>query len=260
MLLAYEAEPYTVITSGVCAEAVVFGKPIVVPAGTTMALDIANGRGAGIEFASADPEHVAVALIEALRSGPRLQTAARGIAQRTPKEHSCLRVIERMLALARGQHDMEPRYSLGEQIDFGNYCDCRCFMRGGWGETEGWGAWTVGPQAELELRFEETPVEAMRLKVLAHPYLTAGHPRTRVSVSVEGQLMAEWVFAVDDAHGTEPRECEAIIPARSRDAGPLRIAFSVDKPASPLALGLSADRRELGLGVSKLWLSAAGAK
>jgi hypothetical protein len=245
----------------VFAEAVAFGKPIVVPAGTTMALDIANGRGAGTEFAGADPEQVAGALVEALQSGPRLETAARELLQQAPIEHSCLRVVERMIALAGDEHDMEPRYRLGTQIEFGNYFDSRCFMRAGWGETEGWGVWTVSQHAELELRFEEAPVEPICLKILARPYLTAAHPRNRVSVLVERQPIAEWAFALDDAHGTELRQCVAILPARrSNDAGPLRIAFSVERPASPLALGLSADARELGIGLSTLWLSAAGAE
>src|SRR5439155_26298430 len=125
VLLAYEAGAYAVTTSGVFAEAAAFGKPVVVPAGTTMALDIANGRGAGVVFASAHSESVADAVIETLQSASRFETAAREIAQQAPKENSCLRVIEKMIGLARSDHDKEPRYRLGEPIDFSSYLDSR---------------------------------------------------------------------------------------------------------------------------------------
>jgi hypothetical protein len=234
----------------------------VVPAGTTMALDIANERGVGAVYARANPEEVADALIEALRSVPRLEAAAREIAAQGPMEHSCLRVIERMIALARREHDMEPRYRLGEPIDFSNYFDSRCFMCGGWGETEEWGVWTIGPQAELQFWLEEEAMgQPLRLDVMTHPFLISEHSRNRIGVSVDGQEVAEWLFDLNDPYGNDVQQCEVVFARHRGVKGqPIKIRFSVETPMSPLALGLSADARTLGIGVSEVSLSAAAAK
>jgi hypothetical protein len=46
------------------------------------------------------------------------------------------------------------------------------------------------------------------------------------------------------------------IPARELASGTCEIAFDIPDPASPAKLGLSDDRRELGLGVARVIFSA----
>ncbi|HEX7790650.1 MAG TPA: hypothetical protein VF467_09035, partial [Afipia sp.] len=48
--LAYEAQPYKALTSGVFTEAASLGKPVIVPQGTWMAEKIAEGYGVGVTF------------------------------------------------------------------------------------------------------------------------------------------------------------------------------------------------------------------
>jgi GT2 family glycosyltransferase len=162
---------------------------------------------------------------------------------------------ERNLAQLRARL-AEPDYRIGDTIDFSDSISSRRFLAGAWGETESWGAWTVGPHAGLTLRIDADPAEPLILNVLAQAFLTGMHPRVCVSVSAAGRQVAEWVFDLRTRRSSRLRWCQATIPARiGHDRNtPLEISFMVDAPVSPLVLGLSADERMLGLGLCKLSL------
>lgn len=152
---------------------------------------------------------------------------------------------------------MEPRYEVGQEIDFADPLDCRCFMKRGWGETEDWGAWTVDQYAELRLHLPAEVEGNLVLKALVLPFLAKNRPRVAVHVSAAEQEIAQWSFEIDALHTMEPEWREATIPPTT---GPLVIRFTVDSPASPLALGISDDERTLGLGFFKLSLDASGSQ
>jgi hypothetical protein len=154
---------------------------------------------------------------------------------------------------------MEPRYRLGEDISFNDACDSRLFMGSGRSHTEDWGVWTIGREATLRLRFDERPNESLTLNAFVTPLLTPQHDRLSVRVMCNESLAMEWVFTLTGNGGWSPRWCVAELPQRLVGGDELRISFLVDAPASPLALGLSGDPRELGLGFLKLSLSAARA-
>jgi hypothetical protein len=153
---------------------------------------------------------------------------------------------------------MGPRYQIGEEIDFSDPLDSRCFMREGWGATEHWGVWTVGRRAELNLRLASEAGRGLILKAMVHPFLTPSHRRISVRVSAAGREIVQWTFCIDAPEAAEPRWCEASIPARKHGhrSGALDISFTIDAPTSPLALGMSVDARLLGLGLRKLSLCA----
>ena len=76
VVLAYEAQPYTAGSSGVFIEAASFGKVAVVPHGTWISQQIADGCGAGTTFTEPKAESVAAALVQAIADFPRLNTLA----------------------------------------------------------------------------------------------------------------------------------------------------------------------------------------
>jgi glycosyltransferase involved in cell wall biosynthesis len=259
VLLAYEAQPYKVLTSGVFTEAASLGKPVVVPAGTWMAEKIAEGYGVGMAFESPAAGSVADALAHALRNSDRLGATARAIAPRLGEETGCRRFIERMMALAAAPRDMEPRYRVGDEIDFSDALDSRGFMQMGWGETEPWGVWTVGRHAELTLRLETDAGPRLILNALAFAFLGRRKTPVCVCVSVAGRKIAEWVFEMAGPQADQPRWLTALLPPHAGEY-PNRtvdISFEVDAPTSPFAEGISGDRRTLGLGLCKLLLTSA---
>jgi hypothetical protein len=156
-LLAYDPGPYATATSGVFVEAAALGRPVVVPADTWMAQELAAGRGVGRVFAEPTPSSVAAAVTEALQSYRQLSVAAQQLAPSLRENQSCQRLLERMLALTGQDLDMAPRYYLGEEIDFRDCYDSRCFMGKGWSVNESWGVWTEGSLAELSLRCRTGP-------------------------------------------------------------------------------------------------------
>jgi glycosyltransferase involved in cell wall biosynthesis len=259
VLLAYEAQPYKALTSGVFTEAASLGKPVIVPAGTWMAEKIAEGYGVGMAFEGPAAASVADVILHALRSSDRLGATAREIAPRLGEETGCRRFIERMMALAADPPDMEPRYRIGDEIDFSDALDSRCFMRMGWGETESWGVWTVGRHAELALPLEPDAGPRLILNVFASAFLGKGKTPACVRVSAAGRKIAEWVFDTARSQAGQPRWLTAPLPAHASEypGRIVDISFEVDAPTSPLAEGISGDRRTLGLGLCKLFLTSA---
>lgn len=255
--LAYEAQPYRALTSGVFTEAASLGKPVVVPRHTWMDEKIAEGYGVGVTFDDHATSSVAEALLDALRRRDQLGTAAREIAPRLGEETGCRRFIETMIALSRTTPDMEPRYQIGDEIDFSDALDSRCFMRKGWGVTESWGVWTVNRHAELELPVLAKSGERLVLNAFANAFLGKRNQPVRVRVSVAGQQVAEWAFDPTMFRSSQPRWLTAQLPPDASDdpSHILKISFEVDAPKSPLSEGLSIDPRTLGLGLYKLSLN-----
>ena len=139
VLLAYEAQPYKALTSGVFTEAASLGKPVVVPGGTWMAEKIAEGYGVGMVFEDCAANSVAGVLLDVLQSCERLGAAARQIAPRVGEETSCRRFIERMIALSQTAPDMEPHYQIGNEIDFSDVLELTLLYARGVGRNRALG-------------------------------------------------------------------------------------------------------------------------
>ncbi len=258
VLLAYEAQPYKTLTSGVFTEAASLGKPVVVPGGTWMAEKIAEGYGVGMVFEDGAAGSVAGVLLDALQSCERLGAAARQIAPRVGEETSCRRFIEGMIALSQTAPDMEPRYQIGDEIDFSDALDSRCFMREGWGETEPWGVWTVGRRAGLTLQLAADCDGPLILNASAVAFLGKRNA-VCIRVSAAGRQIAQWIFDTASSAVGQPRWLSALLPRHEGDCSSrvVDISFEVDAPTSPLAEGLSGDPRTLGLGLCKMSLQSA---
>jgi len=258
VLLAYEPQAYAIMTSGVFVEAASFGKPVVVPGGTWMARQIIEGRGAGTIFEEPDAQTVVAAVLEALRSAEHLGAIARSLAPQVANQNSCRVYVEKILLLNRRKPDMEPRYEIGEEINFSDAFDSRCFMGDGWGETETWGVWTIGRTAEVILNLSAEIEGSLLFKAFVHPFLGPTHRQLVIHISADGQEIAQWSFGIDPLGANEPEWREATIPPYRRDdrRSPLTLLFTIDAPSSPLAEGISNDSRALGLGLRKLSLHA----
>ncbi|WP_425987656.1 hypothetical protein [Afipia sp. DC4300-2b1] len=162
-----------------------------------------------------------------------------------------------MIALAKTTPDMEPDYQIGGEIDFGNALDSRCFMRNGWGPTETWGVWTVEHSAELALPVRAKAGDRLVLNALALAFLGKQREPVRVRVFARDEQIAEWVFEAGRLN--QPRWLTASLPPQTDETSGdvLTISFEIDAPRSPLSEGVSADPRTLGLGLSRLSLTAA---
>ncbi|CAN5302913.1 hypothetical protein BH10PSE11_BH10PSE11_05720 [soil metagenome] len=257
--LAYEAQPYKALTSGVFTEAASLGKPVIVPGETWMTEKIAEGFGVGVSFDDTSARAVADVLLDAVRRSDQLGVAARAIAPQLGEETGCRRFIEGMIALSRSTPEMAPLYQTGDEIDFSSVLDSRSFMRAGWGDTEPWGVWTVERRAELELPVHTKAGDRLLLNALASAFLGKGREPVRVRVSVDGQQITEWIFEAVRFQTSHAQWMTAQLPPYTGEATNriVTIFFEIDAPRSPLTEGLSNDVRTLGLGLSRLSLTAA---
>jgi glycosyltransferase involved in cell wall biosynthesis len=255
VLLAYEAQPYRVLTSGVFTEAASLGKPVIVPGGTWMAEKMAQGYGVGLSFEDPSARSMAGVILKGIQAAHQLAAAAQEIAPRLAEETGCRRFIETMVALSRTTPDMEPAYQIEDGIDFSDALDSRGFMGEGWGETEPWGAWTIGGRAQLSLRVGARPDGPLFLNAFAHACpARQDKPGLKVRVYCDDETIAEWKFG-STADSSQPRWFSALLPARQHLDEVLELAFEIEGPTSPYAEGLSQDKRLLGIGLYKLSLN-----
>jgi len=105
VLCPYDVVPYRIRTSGVFAEAVACGKPLVVSPGTWMAREIDEGRAAGIVAESIEEESFAAAIAQCIASLASLRQAAATLApswRRNVSVAAFIDVVERSITMRGG--------------------------------------------------------------------------------------------------------------------------------------------------------------
>ncbi|HEX5852357.1 MAG TPA: nucleotidyltransferase family protein [Solirubrobacteraceae bacterium] len=141
---------------------------------------------------------------------------------------------------------------LGETLLLGAGCGEESMLVGGWGRAELTGRWTIGPRALLLLRLDGCARPA-ELEFDATPFLGQPGRTLEVDVLVNGHLARTIDY---DRASDEPMPMRATIPAASVEGAceEVVISWRIRDPPSPQSLGLSADRRALGLFVRRLVL------
>ncbi len=153
-----------------------------------------------------------------------------------------------------------PPYELGWVISFAESGNADKYKSGSWSAAEDWGAWTIGSAAHLVLPLPRVPRDDLILAGIVKGYVNDRSPRLEVRVLVNGRQVDRWVFRDGGLQHIEVR-----IPApfcKEYSIKPLlRVTFEITAPVSPAELGLSKDKRPLGLGVQELTVKpiAAGA-
>jgi hypothetical protein len=146
-------------------------------------------------------------------------------------------------------------YRLDDVVDFSASGQSNAYKVRGWSGSEGWGTWTEGEAARLELLLDIPAASDLMLMVEGNAYINAKHPQQRVEVRVNGELIETWIFQ----DGNDVREQRATVPAAvANRAKPMVVEFRLLEPMSPMALGLSGDYRILGLGFRRLVIGARG--
>jgi hypothetical protein len=257
--LIYQPKPYQILTSGVAAEAAAYAKPIVGPAGTWIAEQIETGRAIGHVFDRPSARSISSTLLKSLADLPRLQAAARAIAETTRSAYSSQRYLERMSVLAESNADMRLQYVPGGEIDFSSAFHSRYFMRGGWGHTEAWGVRTVQRIALLTISPASIPEAGLVVHALVVPFFAKKGSRLSVDVSVNNTKIAQWDFNRPQRRFGLGTWRQAKIPRHLcggvDELKELNIAFTMSEVASPGPLNLPTDSCALGLGLRRLSLT-----
>jgi len=129
-----------------------------------------------------------------------------------------------------------------QTIDFSNP-ETRCFLKKGWSaHHESFGVWSEGKQAQLQLLIPKRPIHELVMELRA--FIPPGGMPQPLTLTVNGALTKQVVFSFE-------RNTVRIMlnPALIQKSEHLTIDFLIPKAISPKAVGLSADDRELGIGI-----------
>lgn len=141
---------------------------------------------------------------------------------------------------------------LGQPVGFGVGQGGEGFRRDGWSVTEPQGTWTLGERAILALQRPTgaTDGQALRLELDLVPFIAGAMTAQSLQLRLDGVVLADWRF-------TEAKRqvVTASLPAGSFQGPPvLELELLIGDPRSPMDLGLSADRRRLGVMLLSLTL------
>jgi len=121
----------------------------------------------------------------------------------------------------------------------------------GWGPREPWGIWTTANVGIIEIPMPQGFHHPPRLYLKGLMLLTDKRPKGTMTLFADGVEIGRFSLTVAD------HELEAVVGLPQELVPPvhrLQLRIVVDQTASPKALGLSADARELGFGLVSMRL------
>lgn len=122
------------------------------------------------------------------------------------------------------------------------------WLESGWSSPEGWGTWSSGNRAVLRIDSRDLPDvrDSLSLELNANLFIGTWHPVQRIAVTVNGKPAGQYTVRFPQA------TLSMRIPLGQLDADSTQkidVAFDLPDAASPLDLGLSADGRDLAIGL-----------
>lgn len=122
------------------------------------------------------------------------------------------------------------------------------WLESGWSSPEGWGTWSSGTRAELRIDSRDLPKVrgSLSLQLEADMFVGPWHRTQRVAATVNGESAGQYTVRYPQT------TLSMSIPLGQVDVESkqmMDIAFDLPDAASPLDLGLSADGRNLALGL-----------
>ena len=143
-------------------------------------------------------------------------------------------------------------YAPGQVLDFRRGGNGQPFEGAGWGNPERGGSWTVADRSVLLLKLSAPPTNDLLLTIEAHAFTPPQRNRFDETLMVNGRVAAEWPIT-----SQEPLIRRQVrLPAELIRFGVVRIEFINHDPRSPADLGVSADKRKLGLVLDTVRLDA----
>ncbi|MGL6242837.1 DUF6311 domain-containing protein [Pseudomonas sp.] len=156
---------------------------------------------------------------------------------------SCLQATAQINPL-----DLVPSLEPGQKTLFTYGNKGGALLAKGWSETEPWGVWSKGPDAEVMFRVPSL-VHSLRLETTA--FLPPGHARQRVMISINGLTATNAQLEQADGNVIDvPLSTE--MQQRVSSQGVLRLQLQFADAVSPKQFGLGQDVRQLALGLKTL--------
>jgi len=115
----------------------------------------------------------------------------------------------------------------------------------GWFPVERWGSWINGPVATVTFAVQQNVDRDLPIELLVRAFVPPAHPGQRIAVIANGTPVV-----TSELRQPGPTPLQFVVPATSIGADRLvRLEFLCPDAVSPAALSLSADPRELSIGL-----------
>jgi hypothetical protein len=126
------------------------------------------------------------------------------------------------------------------------------YLREGWSTPETWGVWSEKPTASLELPLAQRPQSELTLSLTIGAFLSAKHPTEQVDILLNGSSIAHVTFTQSTASQRQTLKLPLNLVGEKQS---IELLFRPSAPISPKDLGLSEDRRVLGVSLTELQLT-----
>ncbi|MBI2750240.1 MAG: hypothetical protein HYX43_13145 [Burkholderiales bacterium] len=135
-------------------------------------------------------------------------------------------------------------YQAGEAINFRQGGNALLYQRQGWDFSSPGGTWTIAPTARLALKLVGNTALAQKfsIELVAQGMVGPSHPVTRAELVINGMSLGVYAFGHE-----QTLQLPFHPPANALSDGVLEMELRVLDPVSPHSLGLSEDKRELGV-------------
>jgi hypothetical protein len=147
-------------------------------------------------------------------------------------------------------------YEYGSEIVFNSSGNSSKYTQTGWSSPEPWGRWTDSHEASLLIPLDLNTLASegnLTLTAEIEAFVSDKHSSQPFSIKVNGTQVSSESFQLGDGI----REISANIPSNlARQESPLSIIIVLEDPISPAKLGISNDKRMLGIGLHRIRISS----
>ena len=138
-------------------------------------------------------------------------------------------------------------------MDFRKQVDKTKFLASGISSPEKWGTWTIGDKAILKFIYQPGLCIGISLKLTLSAFIHSKNKRILSFVQLNGYLLGKLNFVYKGQASIKPQNYSFKIPNAYMLPDKINaIKFTISGAQSPYNLGLSADRRVLGLAFTRM--------
>ena len=148
------------------------------------------------------------------------------------------------------------RYSISDTLDFTDQGNGAPHLNECWSQPDGFGVWTLGPDANLVLLLKAPVAEPLAaIFTMTDVAVSQEQPSLDVRVDINGATVAHWTLG--PTRVTDERSI--LLPKGFPTSDPILISFHVESPRTPMQLNWSTwDIRPLGFRLTKFSVVPAG--
>lgn len=142
--------------------------------------------------------------------------------------------------------------SVGETFKLNNQGRNSYILDSGWSWSGSSGTWSEASTALIVLPLAKPFTAKQTVIADVFAYTRPEHPQQIVDVYVNGQYVDHWIFNYHEVYF--PRKIPVLIDQATPEITSLKIEFIIQQPISPEELGVSRDKRKLGIGIRSISL------